>query len=75
VIKKEALGWRFWEGAQRAVDLKGGVWVALFSLAVLKEFWSNQAVPDGQVAMYGLVLGSFAVKKTAQLFKRGKETE
>lgn len=54
-------------------DIPGGVWLTLFSLAVLAicihAYVSGRQIPTELVTIYGLVLGTFAASKTIQKFK------
>ena len=57
----------------KKLDVPGGVWMTLFSLAVLAicihAYISGKNIPTEIVTVYGLVLGAFATSKTIQHFK------
>lgn len=59
------------------VNLKGGVWVGLFSLVILAGcihtlFLSGGDIPEGIRWIYGTVLTAFATTKSVGKFMNGK---
>lgn len=68
---------KLWKIIQKIVDLKGGVWVGLYSFTMLLAlintlFLGGNDITSGALALYGTVLGSFAVTKTAARMMNGK---
>ncbi len=60
-----------------SINLKGGVWVGLFTLLMLVAcihtlFLGGTDVPEGIRWIYGTVLGAFATTKTISRFVNGK---
>lgn len=57
----------------KKLDIPGGVWLTLFSLAALAicihAYIIGKKIPTEFVTIYGLVLGTFAASKTIQKFK------
>lgn len=60
-----------------SINLKGGVWVGLFTLLMLvgciyTMFFDGKDVPEGVRWIYATVLGAFATTKTVSRFVNGK---
>lgn len=64
---------KFIKYIEKVVDLKGGTFVALFSLTMLFKVIFNSTIGGDAIAIYGLVLTNFMINKTAKLIKEDKD--
>lgn len=71
-----------WQTVHEYLDVKGGPWVSIYSLvmllALIKCLITSVQIPSSALQLYGTVLGTFGITKTAAKFingKNGKEVE
>lgn len=61
---------------QQILDIRGGVWLSLFTsvmlLALIRSVVTRTEIPTSALTLYGTVLGTFAMTKTAVKMMNGK---